>query len=157
MNRFVPIVLLAAACSAGCMQSPRLPEAERVVGVDLWAAPLAEDLDGSAGVDGVSIRLMLKDATTPTPVVATETDQIEMLMFEGRPRRPDEREAFHIWRISGAEMRVYLAKFYGLWCYELVLEWPDRMPTANSVTVIARYRGDAGRPIHSVPVTIKIR
>jgi len=158
MSRLAPALLVAALFVVGCAgPSTGLRTAKRAVGLDLWVAPLAKDLDGRPGVDGLSLRLMLQDAATRQPQIAADVDQIELLLFEGEPRQLDDASAFHIWRLTGESMRMFAAKFYGLWCYEITLRWPDRVPATSSVTLMARYRSKKGRVVQSAPSTVSIR
>jgi len=154
----VALLLVAAALTVGCAgPTSDMPMAKRVVGLDLWAAPLADDVDGKPGVDGVSLRLMLQDAAYRAPAIAADDDHIDLLLFEGQPRRLDEASAFHVWRLTGEAMQEAAGRYYGLWCYKLTLYWPGRIPATSTVTVLAKYRSSKGRAVRSAPATIKIR
>ena len=99
MIRLAPALVVVALLAAGCAgPTTNLPTAKRAVGLDLWVAPLAKDLDGRPGVDGLSLRLMLQDAASREPRMADDDDQIELLLFEGEPRQLADASAFHTWR-----------------------------------------------------------
>lgn len=132
---------------------------ERVDRLDLWAGAMASDLDGRPGADGISLRLTLFQATGGKIIVGAPAGNVEILLYDGSVdyRSLGETEPFASWLFTPGQMRAFLGRFYGLWCYEMTLPWADKAPTLPSVTVVARYQRPDGSFLYSAPATIPIR
>jgi hypothetical protein len=127
--------------------------------VTLWAAPLAEDVDGRPGTDGVSVRLIFYDVAPggQTEAVAVQRP-VDLAMYEGdvQSRALADAEPFHVWQVTAGQLAALGSSYYGLRCYAMTLYWPGRHPATGTVTLVARYENKGGRPLQSAPSVIKI-
>lgn len=163
MMRLAWILLgLMAGAAVGCAgpvgSGSRPAAVDRVDGVVLESQPVAIDLDGKPGADGVRVRLHFyqvdaQNGLRPVGVLGT----VEILLFEGKvqPEAISATKPFHIWQFTASQLQQHQGKDnYGLWCYDFVLNWGQHVPSTRGITLSTRYTPRAGQPIYAPPTTV---
>jgi hypothetical protein len=160
MARAVTWCCLCAALlpAVGCQPTPATQQAPqpvaRIDAIELRAMPNALNWDEDAGPDGLRAEVFCYRVDRPQP--APVEGMMEFLIYEGRVRRSalGSTEPFHVWRFTAAELRPCLVRRMGLWGYVVQLGWGAHVPSASSVTLVARHVPPQGRPVHSAPISI---
>jgi hypothetical protein len=121
----------------------------------LLTIPLAINLDNVPGSDGFAIKVYASRAGEPKPV-AIPRGSIEILMYDGVIRATDLETArpLRTWTFAGDELRGrQYSTSIGVG-YQFALPWGDAKPTADRITVLARYHSPDGKVIASLPSSI---
>lgn len=147
------VALLFSAC-----QSPRSSGAAKdtIVQLNVITVPMALDLDGRPGPDGVAVKLYANEAQKPK-AIRIRGGTLELLMFDGtffgRTNVPPPLRTF---RFSGAELRTREFKSNIGYGYEFSLPWGTNRPSQRIMGVAARYTASDGRVITSRPSSVTV-
>jgi hypothetical protein len=162
MNRVLSACLLAAGAMAGCQNggmslllSGRPDGVTRIDRVTVVLNPPAPlNWDGLPGPDGflVQVYCWRMDEKLAVPVDGT----LELMLYEGlyKPGEPGDREPFQVWIFKDPQLGMCLGKSLFGWGYSLELGWGTHVPTARTVTIIARHRSARGVVTVSDPVSV---
>lgn len=150
---------IIAATLAGCATpgagSARTQRASGIQELHLLTMPVALNLDGAPGPDGVAVKLFANvgNATKPAPI---RSGEIEILLFDGllgTNPSPMPRPA-RTWTYTARELRGFETQAMVGTGYQLTLRWGDFRPRSDRVTVIARHPLGEGRYLYSTPGVI---
>jgi hypothetical protein len=149
------IVLLAittfCACtstapSAGTSSSPAK---NRITQLNVITVPVALDLDGKPGPDGVAVKLYANNPEHPKALRMRE-GTLEFIMFDGtfhgRTNPPPIVQSF---TFAASEFRLHEFNSKLGWGYEFTLRWGTNLPTQRIMSIGARYTAPNSRPIVS--------
>jgi hypothetical protein len=121
----------------------------------LLTIPLAVNFDNAPGADGFAIKVYASLAGEPKPV-AISRGSVEILMYDGVIRTTDLETArpLRTWTFADDTLRdrQYTTSI-GVG-YQFALPWGDAKPTADRITVLARYRSPDGKVTASLPSSI---
>jgi hypothetical protein len=158
------LVALVALGLAGCSTtgagsgSTRSGRAQRPSGIQelhLLTMPVALNLDGSPGPDGVAVKLFANvgNATKPAPI---RSGEIEILLFDGLLSGGSAAlpQPSHAWRFTAAELKGFETQAMVGTGYQLTLRWGAFRPKNDRVTLIARHPVGEGRYLYSTPGVI---
>ncbi len=159
MKPTVRYALLYIACgtafllSTGC-NKPIMLKAKNVDHIDLMTQPVAANLDGMPGPDGLQVKVYLynEDKTI------SGKGKLEMMMFDGNESLGDlySSKPIKTWTFSSDQLKPFMASSYGLLHYQLALEWGDNKPTSKTVTILAHFTNSDGKKIVSQPVVVPV-
>jgi hypothetical protein len=163
MNRLLPACLLAAtAALAGCqnggMSSLFSGQPGGVTKIDrvqfILTPPAPVNWDSEPGLDGFLARVYCwrMDEKLAVPVDGT----LEMVLYEGRLSAGElaGKEPFQTWTLKDSQLEACLGKSLFGWGYSLELGWGKHVPTAATVTLIARHRSARGVVTASEPMNV---
>ena len=148
------LLFVALAVVSGCAHGGgRGPGA--ISEVHLFGVPVALNLDGAPGPDGIGVRIY---ASGPTVARGVEIRKgvLEVLMFDGSVDGGSVRgvTARKVWTLDAKDLKPLAAETSLGVGYQLALRWEGNRPRGNVVTVTARYRGPDGRELWSAANTI---
>ena len=149
------LLLAALVLLVGC-KSTRIGADNHIVQLNLITVPVALDLDGRPGPDGISIRVYASAKDTPKQV-AIRKGTLEVLMFDGPFQRqgapPPLLKQFHFAaeELRRAEFTAEIGKGY-----QLALAWGTNVPTHRVMSVAARYTSPDGRVATSRPSSVTV-
>ncbi len=150
------LLALALAVVAGCAHGGSRGSGA-VSEVHLFGVPVALNLDGMPGPDGIGVRIY---ASGPTVARGVEIRQgvLEVLMFDGSVDGGSVRGATarKVWTLDAKDLKPLAAETSLGVGYQLALRWDASRPRGNVVTVTARYRGPDGRELWSAANTISV-
>ena len=139
-------ILLLNACKTS---GPNISPKDQIAQLNVITVPVALDLDGRPGPDGIALKLYASHATDPKAIRIRE-GTIEILMFDGtfhgRTNAPPTLRTF---TFTPAELRLNEFKSNIGYGYDLSLRWGTNLPTQRLMSVGARYTPPTGRPIVS--------
>lgn len=143
----------------GLSDKPGPPRVQRVDGLNLWASAMMTDVDGKPGADGISVRLTMYQVAGGKVRPVSGDNSVELLVFDGGIRGRDlgTAEPLYAWRFTPTDLRPFLSRYYGLWCYEMSIQWDEVAPDSAVVTAVGRYRNPSGEFLYSAPTTVRIR
>ena len=149
------LILAAVIPLAGC-KSTRLGKESNIVQLNLITVPVAVDLDGRPGPDGISIRVYASTKESPKQV-AIKKGTLEMLMFDGPFHRQGQPPpVLKQFRFAAEELRrVEFTAEIGKG-YQLALSWGTNVPTHRVMSVAARYTAPDGRVAISRPSSVTV-
>ena len=154
--RFAAWLLLAAAISlSGCKSTP-LVRNEKIVQLNLINVPVALDLDGQPGPDGISVKVYATAAGNPKPV-RIGAGSLELLMFDGPFRRQAAQPPIlKQFRFTSQELldAEFTAKIGA--GYQFYLHWGTNLPTQRIMSVAARYTRADGQVVISRPSSVTV-
>lgn len=156
--RYSTVACLACALAAillpGC-GGPMLMSSQSVDHVDLMTQPVAANLDGIPGPDGLQVRVYFYHGYK----TVAGRGSLELLLFDGCEPQRDLRLARPIqtWSFSRKQLRSFVASSYGLRHYQLALRWSGNKPKSKMVTILARYSQADGKEVYSQPVVVPVR
>lgn len=147
------ICATATIFAPGC-RGPLMLNYKSVHHIDLMTQPVAANLDGAPGADGLQIKIYLyhKDKT----IFGGGT--LNVMLFDGNDSQGDLRNGkpIHTWTFSPNQLKPFLANSYGLLHYQLTLAWGENKPRSKTVTILARYTENDGKEIFSTPVIVPV-
>lgn len=121
----------------------------------LLTIPLAVNFDNAPGADGFAIKVYASRASEPKPV-AISRGSVEIVMYDGVVRLSDLATArpLRTWTFAADALRdrQYTTSI-GVG-YQFALPWGEAKPTADRITVLARFRSLDGKAIASLPSSI---
>lgn len=124
--------------------------------LNVITVPVALDLDGRPGADGVAVKLYANDAKNPK-ATRIRGGTLELLMFDGsffgRTNVPPPLRTF---RFSSAELRAREFKSNIGFGYEFSLLWSTNRPTQRIMSIAARYTAPDGRIVTSRPSSVTV-
>ena len=159
---------LGAGGSAGCttgasrgdggsVSSPN-KKPKRTSGIQelhLLTMPVALNLDGAPGPDGVAVKLFANvgNAAKPAPI---RSGEIENLLFDGllSDKNVPALQPAHIWTFTAKELKEFETQAMVGTGYQLTLRWGSFRPKSDRVSIIARHPIGDGRYLYSTPGVI---
>lgn len=157
LNPAAFVVLLAALVLAGCKSSGiGSSSSDRIVQLNLITVPVALDLDGQPGVDGIAVKLYANSATDPKAIRIRE-GTIEFLMFDGTfYGRTNEPPVLRTFTFSSQQLRLHQFRSTIGYGYDFSLLWGTNLPTERTMSVGARYTAPDGRSLVSRPSSVTV-
>jgi hypothetical protein len=151
---FVGTALLLTTLAMGCATGGR---GGAVAELHLFGVPVALNLDGVPGPDGIGVRIY---ASTSDVARGVEIRQgvLEVLMFEGAVGADEVRlrQPRKVWSLGADALKVFTADTSLGVGYQLALRWENAAPRTPVATVVARYRGTGGKEFWSASNTISV-
>lgn len=148
-------LVLLAGLVAGCATGRRGGVA--VSELHLFGVPVALDLDGRPGPDGLGVRIY---ASAPGVArgIALRQGVLDVLMFEGALGAGELRVTppRRVWSFEPASLKPFAAETSLGIGYQLALRWDQAGPRTATVTVIARYRAPDGVELWSTANTVSV-
>jgi hypothetical protein len=142
---FAFALLLLSACTAPGGSSSR----DRIVQLNVITVPVALDLDGRPGVDGVAVKLYANNSSDPK-AVRIRDGTLELVMFDGTFHgRTNPPPILRTVTLTAAQLRLNEFESSIGYGYELSLRWGTNTPTQRIMSIGARYSPPEGRPIVS--------
>jgi hypothetical protein len=142
---------VASASSAN--KRPKRPSG--ILELHLLTMPVALNLDGAPGPDGVAVKLFANvgNATKPAPI---RSGEIEILLFDGllTDKNVPTLKPAHTWTFTAKELKGFETQAMVGTGYQLTLRWGSFKPKNDRVTVIARHPIGDGRYLYSTPGVI---
>lgn len=155
VGRWVAFVAIVAGLlwTGGCVTSGGRGERRSggsIESLHLFGLPIALEIDGRPGPDGIGIRLFAS-AGTQARGVPIQRGTLEVLLFEGTVQEADLRTTTprKVWTLTPVNLRPYESKTSLGVGYQLALRWENQRPRQNAATVVARYRTPGGKEIYS--------
>lgn len=114
--------------------------------------PVALNLDGVPGPDGVAVKLFANVGNATKPA-AIRSGEIEIVLFDGLldgNSNPLPKPA-HIWTFTAKELKEFETQAMVGTGYQLTLRWGSFKPKSDRVSVIARHPIGEGRYLYSTP------
>ena len=126
-----------------------------ILELHLLTMPVALNLDGAPGPDGVAVKLFANvgNAAKPAPI---RSGEVEILLFDGLltgNQSPLPQPAYS-WKFSAKELRSFETQAMVGTGYQITLRWGKFQPKSDRVTVIARHPIGDGRYLYSTPGVI---
>lgn len=157
--RLACITALWMLC-AGCGGAGKAARGGRdaVADLHLFGVPVALDLDGVPGPDGIGVRIYASGPGVARGV-AIRQGTLEVVLFEGvvDAGAIGKTQPLKVWSFDAAALKPLVAETSLGLGYQLALRWGAESPADNVVTVVARYRSPAGAVIYSTSNTISVR
>ncbi len=147
---------LALVLCAGCTtDSARAgsPAAAAIHELNVLSMPVALNLDGKPGADGIAIKVFASNQDEPK-AVPIRKGHLEIVAYDGNLDTAPGAKPFHTWRFSAADLAGYEFTTALGTGYNLVLSWAPQQLTRERVVVIARYLPPKGPPVVSAPSSI---
>ena len=131
------------------------PPPSGIVELNLLTLPVALNLDGAPGADGVAVKLYVGAAGSTKPV-ALRTGEVEFLLFDGLLTQDSTRlpEPARTWRLTAKQLRGLEVQALVGTGYQVTLRWDRFQPKSDRVTVLARIPLGEGRYLYSSPGVI---
>lgn len=125
--------------------------------VHLFGVPVALNLDGRPGPDGIGVRIYASGSTVARGLEIRQ-GVLEVLMFDGAVDGGSVRGATprKVWALDAKDLKPLAAETSLGVGYQLALRWEGSRPRSSVVTVAARYRGPDGREQWSAANTISV-
>ena len=150
---FLLICATVVIFTSGC-RGPLMLNYKSVDHIDLMTQPVAANLDGVPGPDGLQIKVYLyhEDKTIPGK------GRLDIMLFDGDDSQSDLRSGnpIHTWTFSSDQLKRFLTISYGLQHYQLTLAWGKNMPKSKTVTILARFTEREEKEILSQPVVVPV-
>ena len=156
------MLLVALVLVAGCTsEEPRRerpvvrPGPDRIEELHLFGLPVALELDGRPGPDGIGVRLYASARGTARGL-AIRRGTLDVLMFEGAvdPELLRTTPPHEVWSFPATDLQAMSARTSLGVGYQLALRWAKRPPRSGAVTVMARYLSPDGQVLYSAPDVI---
>ena len=160
MRRWMLWILpLAAAAAAGCNDARNTQgvlTVDRVDSVELRTDITALNWDSQPGPDGVRamIRFWKVDNDVPSAVAVKGTLAFDLYLGVVGGDSLAAQTPFQTWTFPADQLARVRTTDLGLTCYPIVLAWGRHVPTADRVTLVAKYVPLSGPAVYSVPSTI---
>ena len=159
-------LMLAASLGSGCSTGSsggsvagstqkRSHRSSGIVELHLLTMPVALNLDGVPGPDGVAVKLFANVGNATKPA-AIRNGEIEIVLFDGLldgNSNPLPKPA-HIWTFTAKELKEFETQAMVGTGYQLTLRWGSFKPKSDRVSVIARHPIGEGRYLYSTPGVI---
>ena len=123
----------------------------------LVTMPVAIDLDGKPGVDGVAVKVYAVDRRL-SKTQSIRAGTLDALMFDGVVAAPfpGTNAVRHQWSFPADALAPYgFTTAVGVG-YNLTLNWGEDSPHSANITVVARCQPTQGLPIYSAPSYVAI-
>ncbi|MEY4689980.1 MAG: hypothetical protein RIT19_305 [Verrucomicrobiota bacterium] len=161
----IALAVLVLGLAAGCRSedggngsASRARGGARASGIlelHLLTMPVALNLDGAPGPDGVAVKLFANvgNAAKPAPI---RRGEVEILLFDGLLNgnsAPLPKPA-HSWTFTAKELKGFETQAMVGTGYQITLRWGGFQPKNDRVTVIARHPIGDGRYLYSTPGVI---
>jgi len=121
----------------------------------LLTMPVALNLDGAPGPDGVAVKLFANvgNAAKPAPI---RSGEIEILLFDGllTDKNLPALQPAHTWTFTAKELKEFETQAMVGTGYQLTLRWGSFKPKSDRVSIIARHPIGDGRYLYSTPGVI---
>lgn len=149
------ICIMAVILAPGCHGPIMLLNKKNVDHIDLMTQPVAANLDGIPGSDGLQVKIYLYNGDKTILGKGT----LEMILFDGNDSQGDLRfeKPIKTWTFSPNQLKPFLTTSYGLQHYQLTLAWGDNKPKSKTVTILARYTQGREKEIFSRPVVVPVK
>lgn len=154
----VLLLALGGAAWLGCAAPKiRRPTGDRLTELHLFGVPVALELNGRPGPDGLGVRIYAT-AGPAARGIAIRRGTLDILMFEGPvdPALIASLPAQQVWSFSAANLSTLAAETSLGIGYQLALRWEKAPPREPLVTVVARYRSPEGQIFYSTADAIAI-
>jgi len=139
--------------AGGANKRPKRPSG--ILELHLLTMPVALNLDGAPGPDGVAVKLFANvgNAAKPAPI---RSGEIEILLFDGllTDNNVPTLKPAHTWTFTAKELKGFETQAMVGTGYQLTLRWGSFKPKNDRVTVIARHPIGDGRYLYSTPGVI---
>lgn len=126
-----------------------------ILELHLLTMPVALNLDGAAGPDGVAVKLFANVGNAAKPG-QIRSGEIEILLFDGllTGNNAPLPQPAHTWTFTAKDLKSYETQAMVGTGYQLTLRWGGFKPKNDRVTVIARHPIGDGRYLYSTPGVI---
>ena len=152
----VVLWILGAGCGGGgkAARGGR----DTVADLHLFGVPVALNLDGVPGPDGIGVRIYASGPGIARGV-AIRQGTLEVVLFEGvvDAGAIGTTQPLKVWSFDAPALKPLVAETSLGLGYQLALRWGAERPTDTVVTVVARYRSPAGAVIYSTSNTISVQ
>ena len=152
--RSLAAVMLSALMWSGCASTGGGGSGDNggVDELNLFAAPVAVDIDQLPGADGVALRVYASSGGRAKGVTIRK-GTLEVLMYDGALAEvnPANLKPLKTWSFRPEQLKVGAGSSSLGVGYRFVLPWEKDVPTQGRVTVLVRYTPPKGRPIYSSP------
>jgi len=147
---------LAALVAAGCATGNG-GRSEAPAELHLFGLPVALNLDGKPGPDGIGVRVYASAAGLAKGVPITR-GTLEVLMFDGVVGETElrTRSPRHQWSLPAAALKPFASLTSLGTGYQLALRWEQDSPRTPVVTVMARYHSPEGAELQSAANTVSV-
>jgi len=126
-----------------------------ILELHLLTMPVALNLDGAPGPDGVAVKLFANvgNAAKPAPI---RSGEIEVLLFDGllSDKNVPSLQPAHSWTFTAKELKEFETQAMVGTGYQLTLRWGSFKPKNDRLTIIARHPIGDGRFLYSTPGVI---
>jgi hypothetical protein len=141
------ILVTLSACKSAA--GPNTAPDDRITQLNVITVPVALDLDGKAGPDGIAVKLYAASAKSPKAIRLRE-GKVELVMFNGTfQNRTNQPAILRTFSYEAKELRLHELNSGIGWGYEFTLSWGTNLPTQRLISVGARYTAPDGRSIVS--------
>jgi len=126
-----------------------------ILELHLLTMPVALNLDGAPGPDGVAVKLFANVGNAAKPA-GIRSGEIEILLFDGllSDKNVQTLKPAHTWTFTAKELKGFETQAMVGTGYQLTLRWGSFKPKNDRVTVIARHPIGDGRYLYSTPGVI---
>ncbi len=146
LTAFIAVASLALACKSPL---PGSSPKEQIAQLNIITVPVALDLDGRAGPDGIALKLYANNSSHPKAVPIRE-GTVEILLVDGTfYNRTNVPPVLRTSTFTAAELRRNEFKSNIGYVYQFTIGWLTNKPTQRLISVGARYTPPAGRSIIS--------
>ncbi len=148
-------LLAALPALPGCKSTP-LGTGSNIVQLNLITVPVALNLDGLPGPDGISIRVYASAKDNPKQV-AIKKGTLEVILFDGPFQRQGpppsvlKQFTFAAEDLRRAEFTAEIGKGY-----QLALAWGTNVPTHRVISVAVRHTAPDGTIATSRPSSVTV-
>jgi hypothetical protein len=134
-----------------------VPPNARTDAINLYAQPVAVNFDQTPGPDGFGLRLYLFRRAEEF-AVPCRAGELVFDLYEGRVASRDIRSAdrFYQWRFSADQLRRFETRSLIGVGYALLLDWGDRPPTTDVVTLVVRHELPDGHKTYAAPIALSV-
>jgi hypothetical protein len=161
---FFPFLVLITLILTGCtspsarssVPTPPAPSKDRIAQLNVITVPVALDLDGKPGADGIAVKLYANNARDPKAIRIRE-GTVEFVMFDGTFHgRTNPPPILHSVTFTAPELRLHEFNSRIGWGYDFSLRWGTNLPTQRIMSVGARYTAPNAGPIVSRPSSVTV-
>ena len=118
--------------------------------------PVALDLDGKPGPDGIAVKLYANNAHNPRAIRIRE-GTVEFVMFDGTFHgRTNPPPILHTVTYAAPQLRLHEFNSKIGWGYDFSLRWGTNLPTQRIMSVGVRYTAPDGSTIVSRPRSVTV-
>ena len=136
--------------------TPTVSTKDRIVQLNVITVPVALDLDGKAGPDGIAVKLYANNSRNPKAARIRE-GTVEFVMFDGTFHgRTNPPPILHTFTYIAPQLRLHEFNSKIGWGYDFSLRWGTNLPTQRIMSVGARYTAPDGRTIVSRPSSVTV-
>lgn len=149
---FALALLIAGGCATGAGD-----RGEALAELHLFGLPVALNLDGKPGPDGIGVRVYASAAGLAKGVPISR-GTLEVLMFDGVVPESEvqSKPPRHSWTLPAAALKPFASDTSIGTGYQLALRWDQDAPRTSVVTVMARYHSPDGADLQSAANTVSV-